>query len=473
MKAINITDRLTYLAKEFDVFEIDNVETPLELKLNELKEGGWEPMVLQTNKNEVIAIVSSKINDKGRELKISSISSKVFGDMIMSDPSENKIYLQWMLNVFTRLIKSKEKNDIEAAIRFVDEDLPQASTYLMLFEDNKRKKKFKELCLASYSLKHVSDPTNINQYKSLSQLFDAVDPFIQREPSAIERTLYKFVDSGQAEMPVKDRKFTLYIPKTTSASVVFDNFANWCTAKEGNGMFKSYTENHKKPNGKNSNIYIIINNDFFKGMSEEMYQIHFETNQIKDRKNSSNVNIYEKVLCESEGITNFFVEELTKMAKDKKDMNGNKYLDYLVEFGFSQCLFDLYPDDITIIRIMDRNIPKLADMTRFKNLDTLIIINTNLTELHPSVCSLEKLEVLALSDNKLKTLPKEISRLKNLNFINISGNKITEIPTEISKLDVSNGGQLFNIITSEDDIGTDNLLKLKKLLPEAEIQIKN
>ena len=138
----------------------------------------------------------------------------------------------------------------------------QANVYLILFEDNKRKRKFKELCESSYSLKHVSDPTNINQYKSLSQLFDAVDPFIEREPSAVERTMNKFVDSGQALIPVKDRKFTLYIPKTTAASVIFSKFANWCTAREGNGMFNSYTQNNKKPNGKNSDIYIIINNKF-------------------------------------------------------------------------------------------------------------------------------------------------------------------------------------------------------------------
>jgi len=121
-----------------------------------------------------------------------------------------------------------------------------------LFEDNKRKKKFRDLCKGSYTLLHVEDPTNINQYKSLSMLFDAVDPFIEKEPSAVERTMQKFVDSGQAEIPIKDRKFTVYIPKTTAANVVFANFASWCTAREGNGMYNSYTTGHKKPNGKNS-----------------------------------------------------------------------------------------------------------------------------------------------------------------------------------------------------------------------------
>jgi hypothetical protein len=71
----------------------------------------------------------------------------------------------------------------------------------------------------------ITDFTDINQYKSLAQLFDAVDPFIEKDASAIERTMQRFVDIGQAVIPVKDRKFTLFIPKSTEANVVFDNFA--------------------------------------------------------------------------------------------------------------------------------------------------------------------------------------------------------------------------------------------------------
>jgi hypothetical protein len=162
----------------------------------------------------------------------------------------------------------------------------------------------------------------------------------------------KFVESGQALIPVKDRKFTLFIPKTTAANVVFDKFANWCTAKEGNGMFKSYTTGHKKPNGENSDIYIIINNKFFSGESEELYQIHFETNQLKDRKNSSNVSIFESVLMESEGLTNYFYEELMTMAKGfKKGIENNKYLDYLIQFGFTESLFEMFSVDSPSIKI--------------------------------------------------------------------------------------------------------------------------
>lgn len=473
MKEASVTDRLAFLAEKFDVFETQKTENsdPVEAKVKKLKETeGFDSKFLSTDDGQILAIVSVKKNEKNRFLKKISVSVDVFSSMIAADPTENKMYLQWMLNVFTGLLKDaseKQEESARIAKRLVTEDLPQANTYLILFEDNKRKKKFKELCKSSYTLKHVNDPSDINQYKSLSQLFDVVDPFIEREPSAVERTMKKFVESGQAEIPVKDRKFTLFIPKSTSANVIFDKFANWCTAKEGNGMFKSYTTGNKKPNGKNSDIYIIINNKFFSGESDEMFQIHFETGQLKDRKNGQNVSIFENVLSESEGITNFFYQELMGMAKDyKKGIDSNKYLDYLIQFGFAESLFEMYPEDTPTIRINSkREVPRLPDLSRFQTLDQLIICEAKLVELHPSVGNLKNLDMLVLTGNKIKTLPKEIGNLKEMTFLNLTGNPITEIPDEITYLDKSNGGKLDRIGVLSKDVGAQNYAKLKRLLP--------
>jgi hypothetical protein len=374
-----------------------------------------------------------------------------------------------MLNLFVRLIKDNNEvtnENYHMAIRLVMEDLPQANKYLSVFEDNKRKRKFKELCNGSYILKDVKDPTDINQYKSLSQLFDAVDPFIEKVPSALERTLQKFVDIGQGEIPVRDRKFTLFIPKTTEANVAFENFANWCTARQGNGMFKSYTENNRKPNGDKSDIYIIIPNEFFEGKTSELFQIHFETNQLKDRHNGQNVSIFENVLMASEGITNFFYEELITMAKQfNKGIENNKYLDFLIKFGFAESLFELIDDNTPTIRFMTREIPKMPDISKFSNLDQLIICNAKMHALHPSIGKLTNLEMLVLTENKIKTLPKEIGYLKKLTFINLIGNPIEEIPDSIANLDKSNGGSLHRIAVKEEDIGSKNYQKLKQLLP--------
>lgn len=466
MKESNVTDRLTFLAETFDVFDCTD-EKVLEKKIDGIIGEGYRPNVIKTSNDNVLAIVTLKTNKKERILTTVSVCSDVFTAMIVADPTENKMYLQWMLNIFTKLLKEGKESSITSAIRFVEEDLPQANAYLTLFEDNKRKKKFRDLCKGSYTLLHVEDPTNINQYKSLSMLFDAVDPFIEKEPSAVERTMQKYVESGQAEIPVKDRKFTVYIPKTTAASVVFEKFASWCTAREGNGMFNSYTTGHPKPNGKNSDIYIIINNKFFSGESDELYQIHFESNQIKNKSNGSNVSIFEQVLVESEGVTNFFKEELMGMAKDfRKGLENNKYLDYLIQFGFAESLFEMLEIDTPTIRFMTREIPKMPDISRFKAVDQLIITDAKMVELHPSIGKLTELQLISLTGNKIKSLPKEIGNLKKLEFLNLTGNPIREIPSEIAYLDKSRGGNLFRLGVTLDDIGEENYQRLKVLLPE-------
>jgi hypothetical protein len=460
---MNITDRIEYLAKNFDVFENDTNEVLAE-KLKSLKDDSTTSVTPITNPSgKVLAYLTVKTNSKVRLLTNISVGMSVFSDMISADPTNNKVCLQWMLNVFSRLLK---EGMVDAAIRFVDEDLPQANTYLTLFEKNKRKHKFINLCKGSFSLKHVKDPTDINQYKSLSQLFDAVDPFIEREPSAVERTMNKFVERGEAVIPVRDRKFTVFIPKTTEANVIFDNFASWCTAKANNGMFKSYTQNYKKPNGKNSDIYIVIDNKFFEGQSEDIYQLHFESRQVKDRKQSSDSKFVEKVLLESETLMDYFYEELMSMAKDKKTVDNNVYADQLVNFGFTDVLFELINDDAKTIKFMSRNMLKIPDVSRFKNVDQFIVAEANLTELHPSIGDMEQLELLSLPNNKLKTLPKEIGNLKNLTFINITGNRNISIPDEIKYLDRTNGGSLEVMMVSSDDIGELNFTRLKELLPE-------
>jgi Leucine-rich repeat (LRR) protein len=458
------TDRITYLAEIFDVFE-QTEDTPIAEKLHSLAAQGYESKIIATNTENVLAIYSTKLNEKDRLLKKVSMSSEVFTNMIIADPTDNKIYLQWIGNLFNQLIKEDKETVTQSAVRLVEEDLPQTNKYLTLFEANKRKRKFIELCRNSYSLKNVTDPTNINQYKSLPQLFDAVDPFIEKDVSAIERTILKFVESGQAIIPVRDRKFTLYIPKTLDASTVFSGFANWCTTTPGNGMFKSYTS-RKKPNGEDSNLYIIIDNDFFAGKSKNLYQLHFESSQLKDRLNGSNADIYEEVLSKSEGLSNYFYEELITMARAHKNgLDSNIYIDVLIKFGFAESLFDVMEETTPIIKFLTRQIPRLPDISKFKDLDQLIIINAKLAELHPSVGSLQNLSILSLTNNKLRELPQEIGNLKNLRFLNLNGNPLIEIPSSIKYLDASNGGSLLRLGVNQADIGEKNYKRLQELLP--------
>ncbi len=477
MSKVNVVDRLEFLTHKFDVFESDGKGT--KDKIDELTESGVTIVVPVVGKdNNVIALISNTetrgVNvEYGEYVRVKSkisVSYSIFKAMVDSDLTTNKQYAQWMLTTFTRLLKEKE---FEESLRFAEEDLPLAKEYLEIFETNKRKKKFKKLCVSSFSLANVKDPTDINQYKSLSQLYDAVDPFIDRNPSEMEKLMQIYVDAGQAEIPVRDRRFTLYIPKTRDANIIFNKFTNWCTSTPSNGMFENYTKNNKKPNGNLSNIYVIIDNRFFEGNLEDnyLYQLHFETKQLKNRKQNGKgeSTFFGDVILKSEGISNFFNKELTTMAKDSKDVTNNIYIDYLIKFGWTEALFDIIETYTPIIRFSNRDVPRLPDISRFDKLNTLIINGAKLSELHPSIGSLTTLQELLLPDNKLTSLPKEIGQLKNLIILNIKGNKIKDIPNEIKYLDKANGGCLHRMVASRKEIGDDNYSKLKRLLPSVKM----
>lgn len=460
----DITNRINYLAEVFDIFDVESEELINE-KLNILKNDGYDCKIIKTSNDIVLAIYSTKLNNRERLNKKVSLSSDVFAKMVLSDPTENKIYSQWIGNLFVQLIKENTSESNILAIRLVVEDLPQTNKFLTLFEGNKRKKKFLDLCKVSYILKNVKDPTNINQYKSLSQLFDAVDPFIERNISSIERTMLKYVESGQAIIPCKDRFYTVYIPKTLGASTLFEGFTNWCTSLSGNGMFDTYTQK-KQPNGENYNLYIVIDNEFFYGRSKNLYQLHFETNQIKDRRNGENIDFYSEVLKKSDALSSFFYDELINKAKEYQfGLDSNLYLDALINFGFAECLFEIMEETTPNIKFTKRKIAKLPDISNFKELDELIIINADLTNIHPSVGSLQKLRILSLTNNKITSIPHEIGYLKNLLLLNLNGNPIEEIPSSIKYLDSSNGGSLLLLGIDRNEIGEEKYKKLQEMLP--------
>jgi hypothetical protein len=228
MGKINIEERVAFLAEKFDVFKCD-IESDFNKKIKKLETQYDVVDIIEADKTNIKTIgllgltQYIKTDSNGKELikyrKHVSVCYDIFVDMLQADPTNNKMYLQWMLNTLTRLIKDER---IDSAIQFATEDLPQAREYIELFESNKRKKRFKELCEKSYVLRGVKDVTNINQYKSLSQLFDAIDPFIERDPTEMESLIDRYVRNGEAEVPVKDRKFTLFIPKTVEANVIFE-----------------------------------------------------------------------------------------------------------------------------------------------------------------------------------------------------------------------------------------------------------
>jgi len=490
-KVEDTESRLEFLAKKFKIFDIEDGE---EMLLENKRDLEIDPTGIKLigeysgNRNNILLYIIK--HTPGTENKMGYIdyliSSDVFTNIIIADPTENKSNVQWMLQTFLNLIKTDKRE----AIRFVTEDLGMANTYLELFEANKRKKRFKEMAIKNEKRKWLLanrgkteddwekvgyNPSDITQYKSLSQLFDSVDPFRERSHSDLEDAMNRFVHIGEADIDYRDRFWTVFVPKTKEANCVMENFGNWCTAQPNQGMFASYVENERQPNGEPSKIYVIINNDLFEGKSVETYQIHFESKQIKDRTNGSNVDLYDLIFDKphGEGIHEYFHAELDRMARESKQpITENLYIDYLIKFGFTDSLFDYLDSDVLTINFNgNKTIPKLPDLSRFTNVDQLLIMNVGLREIHPSVYNLSNLEYLSFHNNKLTSIPSGIGKLKKLRLLNIKGNQITDIPEDISELDNTRGGNLYRVSVDMENVGEETIKKLKKLLPTTIIGI--
>tara|TARA_R110000796_G_scaffold11198_4_gene37365 strand:+ start:9198 stop:10787 length:1590 start_codon:yes stop_codon:yes gene_type:complete len=522
MSKVKGQDRIAFLAEKFNVFTIAEIETDLNqdngyvyLKDDEtdvtIRHVGVDSLVgvkpnsvLAAYKYKIVedggALVSENVNraiKKFKDLDVTplfgelswlGVSEKVFLDIVAADPTKKKVYVQWMLTMFTRLIKESEFSE---AIRFVTEDLLMAKDYLDLFHKNKTKKIFKEICKKGEEERReqeiiglglrpkpvLNDFSDINQYKTLSELFQSIEPFIERDLSALEREIKVYVKSGQAEVPYKDDKFTLYIPNTIKSSTIFSDFVSWCTAKRGNSNFDGYTR-QETPYGTKSKLFIIIDNRMFlptndPNYKDSIWQFHFESGQTMDKNNRTENDIYGNILSKSRGMKDYFYKVLLdyakKSVKNGKLVKENKYVKYLIKFGFSDVLFEIMDENCMSINLLNESIETLPDMSKFKNLNSLILQDVKLESIHESVGNLTNLGVLSIPKNKITSIPKSICNLKKLSCINLVGNKLTEVPDEIANLDKSNGGKLVRFTVSKGDVKPDVIAKLRRLLPEAKI----
>ena len=133
--------------------------------------------------------------------------------------------------------------------------------------------------------------------------------------------------------------------------------------------------------------------------------MHVESGQLQNKSNSSEPNFVGKVLDKSEGISEYFYDLLIKMARMGGDnISKNVYASRLINFGFSDILFEIIGKDVDKIQFQNQNLRKIPDMTKFKNLSSLYLYNVKLEELHDSVSKLKKLNTLSLPNNKLKTI---------------------------------------------------------------------
>lgn len=181
--------------------------------------------------------------------KYSKIDPKIFNDIVEADPTHNKKYTQWLLQIYT---------DGKLAL----EDLYKASEYLEIYNRIIPKLNGNE--------KNIYHTINKNlSIGSLQQLFTIIEPYKDRGDHLTHNE--KLVDNLIADT----KQWKIYVPQTYEASCQLGSGTQWCTAT---GKTREYYDKYTK----DSKLYILIN----KENSKKKYQFSFDDGQFMDSDDS-------------------------------------------------------------------------------------------------------------------------------------------------------------------------------------------
>lgn len=160
-----------------------------------------------------------------------------------ADPSKDGSVIQWIANMYTKG-------------QFKLEDVSRIKDDITKFLKFKSKIKNKDL----------------NSYKSLSDLYDAISEFKDDEELELtKRQQSKQLKNTETITVIDTPNFKAIIPLTKEASQKYGAGTKWCTASDKNCMFDEY---HKQ-----GNLIIIIAGE---GSAAKKFQLHYESDSFMD-----------------------------------------------------------------------------------------------------------------------------------------------------------------------------------------------
>jgi len=308
------SSRIDFLQKDFS----DRVGRKYDKFLKFYDRGNWDK---EKESDKFIKDVVSetifkngKIANKDMWVKF---MMKQFEKFKNADPTENKEYLNWIMNIYL-------------AGNLLDEDIYKINDYLTLFSKNKEKLPIEK--------------RNVNSYNDLSSIYSAVSKFEKdEEMSASEKE--KLIKLEGAEQIYDSENWKVIIPKTKDAACLYGKSTKWCTASDGSSNRFSYYHNQGP-------LFIMINkkiaND--RDVNKKM-QFHFESNQFMDaadngvdvtrffksnpemlslfeklRKIDAGFKIDHKLVSKKEGL------EMLKGLNEKLSLIKRKHFDFFEDF---------------------------------------------------------------------------------------------------------------------------------------------
>ena len=203
-------------------------------------------LILEDRLNKIKDIFKNKIDTSHDTLAQHKDSDDIVNHFAThADPTQNKAHTQWIVSRYRQG-------------QFRQEDHPRIREALSAFDRPAVKA----------GLKANKKPTDINQYKSLSDLEDAVEPHKEAISGKEEE---KKIKTEGADLIHSDNGVTIHHIKTKDSACSYGAGTKWCTAGEKNNMFDYY--NKKGP------IHVIQHQG-------RKYQFHTESHQFMDEKDN-------------------------------------------------------------------------------------------------------------------------------------------------------------------------------------------
>jgi hypothetical protein len=201
-----------------------------------------EQLILESRITKIKELMKDKLDTSHDSLATHKDSDSIVDHFANNaDPSSNKQHTQWIINQYRK-----------KSIR--QEDHPRINTALSNFDKHKAK----------------LDKKDLNQYKSLSDLEDAIEPHIGTIGSKKEEK--RQIKSEGADLIHSHKDMTVHHLKTKEAACHYGAGTKWCTAGNHKNKFNHYNKKGK--------IYVIHTHDGRK------YQLQHETRQLMDEKDN-------------------------------------------------------------------------------------------------------------------------------------------------------------------------------------------
>ena len=203
-------------------------------------------LILEDRLNKIKDIFKNKIDTSHDTLAQHKDSDAIVDHFAThADPSQNKAHTQWIVSRYRQG-------------QFRQEDHPRIHEALSTFDKPSVKT----------ALKAAKKPTDINQYKSLSDLEDAVEP---HKEAISGKEKEKKIKSEGADLVHSGNGVTIHHIKTKGAACSYGAGTKWCTAGEKNNMFDHYN--------KEGPIFVIQHQG-------RKYQFHNDSYQFMDEKDN-------------------------------------------------------------------------------------------------------------------------------------------------------------------------------------------